>query len=218
MPTAIANFRRVRDGVQDGLAQVGQHEDGHEQALHDHGRHRRLPAEAEAQIRVKATTALRPSPEARATGKFATRPIAMLAAAAAMQVAKNTPGIGEPRPLGAEYVRVDEDDVGHRHEGRQPRDHLRPEVRPPLREPEERPKIHSLCRAAATRRQFSIVKPQVSGFRSGLQIVDSLRQRLSVVVASVVDRPELDASAQKGLFLFQTSQAMERTQSPMMAE
>jgi hypothetical protein len=49
-------------------------------------------------IRVKATTALRPSPEARATGKFAKIPMAMLAAAAAIQVAKNTPGIERPVP------------------------------------------------------------------------------------------------------------------------
>jgi hypothetical protein len=49
-------------------------------------------------IRVKATTALSPRPEARATGKFATTPIAMLAAAAAMHVAKNTPGTERPVP------------------------------------------------------------------------------------------------------------------------
>jgi hypothetical protein len=42
--------------------------------------------------------ALRPSPEARARGKFATRPIAMLATAAATHVAKNTPERGSPVP------------------------------------------------------------------------------------------------------------------------
>ena len=47
---------------------------------------------------VKATMAFSPSPEARATGKFANRPIAIQATAAATQVAKNTPGIGRPVP------------------------------------------------------------------------------------------------------------------------
>jgi hypothetical protein len=49
-------------------------------------------------MRVKATTAFRPSPEARASGKFATRPIAMQATAAATHVAKNTPGTERPVP------------------------------------------------------------------------------------------------------------------------
>jgi hypothetical protein len=39
---------------------------------------------------------LSPSPEAKATGKFATTPIAMLAAAAAKHVATKTPFMGRP--------------------------------------------------------------------------------------------------------------------------
>ena len=42
--------------------------------------------------------AFRPSPGARASGKFATRPIAMHATAAATHVAKNTPEMGSPVP------------------------------------------------------------------------------------------------------------------------
>ena len=77
-------------------------------------------------MRVKATMAFKPSPEARASGKFATRPIAMQATAAATHVAKNTAEYGEARTLGTQYRRVDEDDVGHRHKGGQPGHHLRP--------------------------------------------------------------------------------------------
>ena len=42
--------------------------------------------------------AFKPSPEASASGKFATNPIAMQATAAATQVAKNTPDTGSPVP------------------------------------------------------------------------------------------------------------------------
>ncbi len=49
-------------------------------------------------IKVKATMAFKPNPEASATGKFAKTPIAMQAAAAATHVAKNTPDIGSPVP------------------------------------------------------------------------------------------------------------------------
>jgi hypothetical protein len=51
-----------------------------------------------SRIKVNATMAFKPNPEARASGKFAKTPIAMLAAAAATHVAKNTPDIGSPVP------------------------------------------------------------------------------------------------------------------------
>jgi hypothetical protein len=49
-------------------------------------------------IKVNATMAFRPRPEARASGKFAKTPIAMLVAAAATHVAKNTADTESPVP------------------------------------------------------------------------------------------------------------------------
>src|SRR5215211_1122159 len=140
-------LHRHRDGVHDRLAQLGQHEDRNDEALDDDDGHRLLPAQAQAQYQGEGYYGVQA--ETRGQGHRIVREDAHRYARQRRRHARREEHARnrEAGALGAEDRWVDEDDVGHRHEGRQPGDYLRPEVRPTPGELEEVAQISSpLCR------------------------------------------------------------------------
>lgn len=130
-------LQRKRDRVKDGLTQPREDQNGHHDAFHDHGGHRLLPGEAETQdqgVRHDRVEAEPRSQRDREVRRYPHRDAGRRCRDAGCEKHALR---REPRALCTEDRRVDEDDVGHRHKSRQPRDHLRPKVRPPFRKLEE---------------------------------------------------------------------------------